>query len=227
MHPTYPRHSVPYYLAPLWDEEMAARSRERQALKGRQTVVARGKAEAPGQGDVPKDLKDKLKRAKAAKGLLRDLEEQVRHFVAHWQDENKSGAKSKRGRGGSSAVDSSDEEIVFVGRHGKMKDVPPSPKFGDGDDSSGSDDDIHPTVQRLVGETLVFDSLASDRSASFGRWLVHNIAQYYGLRTWSRTIGDPARREAYVGIPLRSGQGLGAKHEREVSFLPKPLWVMV
>ena len=32
------------------------------------------------------------------------------------------------------------------------------------------------------------------------RWLVHNIATYYGLRTWSVTVGDPARREAYVGI---------------------------
>lgn len=32
------------------------------------------------------------------------------------------------------------------------------------------------------------------------RWLVHSIASYYGLHTWSITVGEPARREAYVGF---------------------------
>ena len=31
------------------------------------------------------------------------------------------------------------------------------------------------------------------------RWLVHSIATYYDLRTWSVTVGDPARREAMSG----------------------------
>lgn len=34
------------------------------------------------------------------------------------------------------------------------------------------------------------------------RWLVHSIASYYGLHTWSVTVGEPARREAYVGFRL-------------------------
>lgn len=56
------------------------------------------------------------------------------------------------------------------------------------------------------------------------RWLVHSIGSYYGLRTWSVTVGDPARREAYVGIKqMRTGN-------RPVSAggeLPRPLWNMV
>ena len=29
---------------------------------------------------------------------------------------------------------------------------------------------------------------------------MHSIASYYGLYTWSVTVGEPARREAYVGF---------------------------
>ena len=56
------------------------------------------------------------------------------------------------------------------------------------------------------------------------RWLVHSIATYYGLRTWSVTVGDPARREAYVGIKQTKASG------RPVTFsdgLPRPLWGLV
>ena len=52
------------------------------------------------------------------------------------------------------------------------------------------------------------------------RWLVHSIAEYYGLRTWSVTVGDPARREAYVGI---KGPDKGESVRVE---LPRPLYVM-
>lgn len=55
----------------------------------------------------------------------------------------------------------------------------------------------------------------------FRRWLVHNIATYYGLRTWSVTVGDPARREAYVGIYEK-------KSTPSLSYgLPRPLWGMI
>jgi hypothetical protein len=51
------------------------------------------------------------------------------------------------------------------------------------------------------------------------RWLVHSIATYYGLETWSVTKGSPARREAYVGL----------KHKAAPAFeeLPRPLYVLV
>ena len=52
------------------------------------------------------------------------------------------------------------------------------------------------------------------------RWLVHSIANYYDLNTWSITVGHPARREAYVGMKTgRPASPTGA--------LPRPLWGMV
>ena len=56
------------------------------------------------------------------------------------------------------------------------------------------------------------------------RWLVHNIATYYGLRTWSVTVGDPARREAYIGIKEAKSTGLIGT---PASTLPRPLWGLV
>lgn len=86
------------------------------------------------------------------------------------------------------------------------------------------------------------------------RWLVHSLATYYELRTWSITTDDtPARREAYVGIqfgptattgiakktaPRRvagkdvgaptGGRGDSGLHvEAWDDWLPSPLWGMV
>ena len=147
VHPTYPRHAVPYFLAPLWDQEIAAKA---EAKKKKQ-MAARKEAQAKdeGQGHVPKELREKLKKAKAAKGLLKDLEEQVRMFVESWEEKAKDQGKPE--------LDSEDDEIVFIGRNGLMHDVPPSPKFRDGLD----DED-------LERDRLVFESAANDQGASFG-----------------------------------------------------------
>ena len=101
-------------------------------------------------GTIPRELREKLKRAKAAKGLLKDLEEQVRVFVKKWED---STAKEEP----APELDSEDEEIVFVGRNGQMNDMPPSPKIKDTSDESSIEKD-----------RLVFESPANDHGASFG-----------------------------------------------------------
>ncbi|CAD6565865.1 MAG: Thymidylate synthase [Alectoria sarmentosa] len=178
VHPTYPTHAVPYYLAPLWEPEIAARADAEK--KKREAACKQVEAEGESAGKVPRELREKLKKAKAAKGLLKDLEEQIRLFVKNWEDRPKDVGEHE--------LDSEDEEIVFVGRNGQMNDIPSSPKISL--DESDAERD----------QRLVFDSLANDRGASFGRWLVHSIASYYGLRTWSITVGDPARREAGTQI---------------------------
>ena len=104
------------------------------------------------QGKVPKELREKLKKAKAAKGLLRDLEEQVRMFVKGFEGKEEKDERHKKAE-----LDSEDEEIVFVGRNGKMQDVPPSPRFRDSMDEEDFDRD-----------RLVFESLEHDRGANFG-----------------------------------------------------------
>ena len=103
-------------------------------------------------GKVPRELREKLKKAKAAKGLLRDLEEQVRVFVESW--EQKTAEKKKEEE---PELDSEDEEIVFVGRRGQMSDMPPSPKL--------QPDSMDNDIER---DRLVFESMANDQGASFG-----------------------------------------------------------
>lgn len=220
VHPTYPKHAVPYYLAPLWDATAAARG---VAEAKKQEAKDRGFQTAEGVGRLPKELREKLKKKKAAKGLLQDLEEQVRSFVEQW---GKHGQKQKPPPAPKPDLDSEDEEIVFIGRNGQMHDVPQSPH-------AARDDFDEDDVRK---DKLVFDSLADDNGAGFGyvrrlfwgctadeacsRWLVHSIATYYDLDTWSVTVGRPARREAYVAL----------KADRPASptgGLPRPLWGMV
>jgi len=58
------------------------------------------------------------------------------------------------------------------------------------------------------------------------RWLVHSIATYYDLQTWSVTKGDPARREAYVGIK-EAGPRLCRSQDAPIMALPRPLYGLV
>ena len=136
---------MPYYLAPLWDTGVAARAldeRQKQKNAHKSTSVEEESAKR-----VPKEIRGRLKKAKAAKGLLQDLEEQVRSFVKGWEEKMKNAGKD---------CDSEDEEIVFVGRNGQMHDIPPSPTFP------------NERCDELPRDQLLFESLASDRGASFG-----------------------------------------------------------
>ena len=158
---------MPYFLAPLWDVELAARKQaedERKRLRQRQRRFGghaqqqqqqqqqqpRGKQSGvplpkdEGVGFVPKELRRTLKRSKGAKGLLIELEEEVRRFVVGWEERQRRqmlrqhGDQDERGKGHTpkpsfdsiltgGGSEESDEEIVFVGRNGGMRDVPASP----------------------------------------------------------------------------------------------------
>ena len=203
--PTHPVHHVPYYLAPLWDAGLSRQNIERKAANTKAKSSTRTVARKPtAAGIVPKELREKLKKARGAKGLLMDLESEVRRFVELWEDKERRAAAA----GFPADPDSSDDEVVFVGRNGQMSDELPSP--------GGIDD-----VQR---ELMVFETLASDQSGAFGRWLVHHIGTYYGLRTWSVTRGEV--REAYIGLRepvLRTGRRTAGV----CAPMPRPLWGIV
>ncbi len=134
--PTHCVRNVPYYLASLWDQGVGARAEKEKA----EQKAKRQEGKEDEAGRVPKELREKLKKARAARGLLRDLEEQVRLFVKRWEDAKKEEEE----------LDSENEDIVFVGRNGVIQDRPPS------------------SAEELERERLVFDSLAEDRAASFG-----------------------------------------------------------
>lgn len=138
---------MPYYLAPLWDAESFEKSIERK-IRGKKDGARAGISPAEeAAANVPKEVRSKLKHARAAKGLLQDLEEEVRVFLQKWNEKE---AKSRED--GFPEMGSEDEEIVFVGRNGHMHDSPRREK----------------TFQDLQREKLVFDGLLDDRGASFG-----------------------------------------------------------
>jgi hypothetical protein len=194
--------NVPYYLAPLWDAGLKRQSTKRHDTAVAEKNAARTVANKPTTpGVVPKELREKLKRSRGAKGLLMDLEGEVRKFVSEWE----ASARAAEEEGLPADPDSEDEEIVFVGRNGQTHDH-------DGANA------------QLKRELMLFETPEDDNGGTFGRWLVHHIGVYYGLTTWSVTVGSPARREAYIGIKdtrMKSGG-------RPVcNPLPTPLWGMV
>lgn len=125
---------------------------------------------------VAKDLREKLKRARAARGLLQDLEEEIRSFVESWAFEAKANPP-RRQRGASNpqhqeddglvlvdkaedSPDSEDEEIVFVGRKRQATGV-----SIDQDTAMLDKDGGHSHLPRDA--KLIVDSPADDRGAAF------------------------------------------------------------
>lgn len=213
--PTYPVHRVPYFLAPLWDAGYARQSTERKMQADAAKSTTKEEAAA---AKVTQDLRAKLKRSKGAKGLLMDLEEEVRGFVSAWEEK----ARQLENEG-LIEPDSEDEEIVFVGRNGAMSDERKKEK----------------EQETLEKDKLIFQGLLDDHGSAFGRYLVHAIAAYvsdvseygrvlsdmlcqYGLRTWSTTKG--LERHAYVGLPLDPKTRRPSLTGRA---LPRPLWAVV
>jgi len=206
VHPTYTSKNVPYYLAPLWDAGLKRQSNERKTAAVAQKSATKTVANKPTTpGVVPKELREKLKRSRGAKGLLMDLEGEVRKFVEGWEEKERKAEQD----GLPADPDSEDDEIVFVGRNGQMNDL------------------RSPTeAEAIKKELMLFETPEEDVGGSFGRWLVHHIGVYYGLKTWSVTVGNPARREAYVGLKGAKLQA-GNTGSQVCGTLPRPLYGLV
>ena len=123
---------------------MKGKARAKGAHSGRGRVSPAEEAAA----NIPKEVRAKLKRARAAKGLLQELEEQVRLFLQKWSEK-----EANRREEGLQDVDSEEEEIVFVGRGGVMHDSP------------GRKEREHNDVAR---EKMLFEGMAGDKGAGFG-----------------------------------------------------------
>lgn len=150
--PTYPRHgTVPYYLAQFWDSHYA---------NNKESSPPANKGKDDDRDHIPKELRKKLKYARAARGLLHDLEEDVRGFVQKWNEKQ----LSLREEGLEDAPSSSDseDEIVFIGKNGQMHDSP------------ARKERLRRMKEELrsrkedKGEKMVFESFATDRGAVFG-----------------------------------------------------------
>lgn len=107
--------------------------------------------------------------------------------------------------------DDEDEEIVFIGR-----------------DKDGKGITMSDEVERSSrGRKVVYEGLAGCPGESFKRWLVHSLAGYYGLSSWSETTaGRPAKRGVWVGVRERERGGCGTSASGPAD-MPRPLWGMV
>lgn len=262
--PTYPVRRIPYYLAPLWDAAEFQRAVESK-LKGRRGTKSAKRRAQSGMGvspfeeaasSIPKEIRSRLKHARSAKGMLQDLEENVRQFLSQWNEQERRlrqmglhdaprpkhhhelPHRPKTAVRSDSAIHSDsedeDEEIVFVGRAGATIIPDPSP-------TTKHEQSIE--YETLLSDLLVHEGLEDDKAAGFGRWLTHCIGSYYGLRTWSVTTnttidgdavmigmdaGERKMRQAYVGIDERVRGWMGSSLDSGRDFeLPRPLWTMV
>ncbi|KAF4982446.1 hypothetical protein FZEAL_1964 [Fusarium zealandicum] len=214
VHATHPVHRVPYQLAQFWDrgvrqsvEDKTVRlqtARKKQQLKS-------GSATGLGAGEVPRDLRDASKRSPVVRTWVRALEEPVRQFLCSQESMTEAEAVAADEDADSAAeqMDSEDEEIVFVGRNGAMRELR---------EKKARWRHAHREVsQETVDSGMVFDSFGADETAAFKRWLTHSISDYYGLASRSVTLANPSRRVVYVG--LKTSQGIIPSRT-----LPRPMW---
>ncbi|KAK3687720.1 R3H-associated N-terminal domain-containing protein [Podospora appendiculata] len=221
--PTHPVHgTMPYQVANYWDKGLRERVEERKAAfashRKMQTLAggvgAAAAAEGPAGagaradiGKVPKDLRAKAKRTPAVKSWLRTLEEPVRQFLV---DRGLVAKPEPEVVNSSDEMDTEDEEIVYVGRNGSMRD-------GKGWKKARRE---VPDQEPRAG--MVLDTLGDDETGAFRRWLTHSISDYYGLDSKSVEVGNPARRVVYVGV-----KQFNPRHALPIrAALPPPLWEM-
>ncbi|KAG5925510.1 hypothetical protein E4U42_004207 [Claviceps africana] len=110
-------------------------------------------------------------------------------------------------------MDSDDEEIVFVGRDGAMRELREKK-------AARSRAARTPASHETADSGLVFDSLGDGEGAAFKRWLAHSISDYYGLASQSVTLPHTSTRIVWVGLkrPPHTSVSHAPNH------LPRPLW---
>lgn len=165
---------MPYYLAPLWDAHYAAKE---QARVSRRKAHARANphkhADASGDAadsemhQIPKELRLRLKHARAARGMLQDLEDDIREFLQTWKEKQlpqapgaqaaSSPAETEKDKAADTDTDDEEDEVVFAGRKHPAKHPPNSVQDPGFNERSQSD-----------CEKLVFESSLDDHAAGFG-----------------------------------------------------------
>ncbi|KAM0457291.1 hypothetical protein ACHAO4_003089 [Trichoderma viride] len=229
VHPTHPIHRVPYQLAQFWDHGVRQRIQDKtaklQAARKKQQLKT-GSATGLGIGEVPRDLRESTKRSPVIRTWVKALEEPVRQYMANERQRRQAEEQQRQANNGrdedvdsaAEEMDSDDEEIVFVGRNGRMRDMQQKRAAA----AAAQYRMAHREVsQETVDSGLLFDSFGDDlETAAFKRWLAHAVADYYGLTSRSVTLAN-AQRVVYVG--LKQAPRL-QKAVPPLVQLPRPLW---
>ncbi|KAH8680956.1 hypothetical protein BX600DRAFT_520159 [Xylariales sp. PMI_506] len=211
--PTHPVQYVPYQITAAWDTRMRAEVEAKTAAAARRKQMqTRTLGDANVAGRVPRELFVRAKKTPAVRIWVRSLEEPVRRFLIERRGATTAGGEARamaqqrmlEDDSDSGEGDTEDEEIVFVGRNGSMRDGWKKAKREGRDDEKG----------------MVFDAVGDDESSAFKRWLTHSISDYYGLDSHSVMMGNPSRKVVYVGIKeIKAGHAPTAR-----AHLPRPLW---
>ncbi|KAH8736538.1 R3H-associated N-terminal domain-containing protein [Ilyonectria robusta] len=217
VHPTHPIHRVPYQLAQFWDRGVRQHVEDktvRLQASRKQQQLQRGSATGLGAGEVPRDLREAAKRTPVVRTWVRALEEPVRQYLCEQAPRQEPEVEAEPDADVDSAaeeMDSDDEEIVFVGRNGAMRELQ--------EKRARWKKARREVSQETVDSGMVFDSFGTDESAAYKRWLTHSISDYYGLESRSVTIANPSRRVVYVGVKQVHPQAAPPGRT-----LPRPLW---
>ncbi|KAK7745752.1 hypothetical protein SLS62_009633 [Diatrype stigma] len=194
--PTHPVVHVPYQVAAAWDLRVRAEVEAKKAAAARRKQVqTRTLGDAQVAGRVPRELLQRAKKSPTImKTWVRSLEEPVRRYLVELEVANEE----------PSSEDTEDEEIVFVGRNGAMRDGWKRARR-----------------EGRKEEGLVLDDVGEDdESGAFKRWITHSISDYYGLQSHSILAGNPKRKVVFVGVKtMKTGHRLPARAD-----LPRPLW---
>lgn len=251
VHPTHPIHRVPYQLAQFWDHGVRQRIQDKtaklQAARKKQQLKA-GSATGLGVGEVPRDLRESTKRSPVIRTWVKALEEPVRQYMVNERQKRRTEGQADDVHdedvdvdSAAEEMDSDDEEIVFVGRNGRMRDLQQKRAAA----AAAQYRMAHREVsQETVDSGLLFDSFGNDETAafksvdppffaiyllyasntnkilSFRRWLTHAIADYYGLTSRSVTLAN-SQRVVYVGLKQAPRLQIAVP---PLSQLPRPLW---
>ncbi|KAL7793062.1 R3H-associated N-terminal domain-containing protein [Trichoderma ceciliae] len=225
VHPTHPIHRVPYQLAQFWDRGVRQRIQDKtsrlQAARKKQQLQA-GSATGLGVGEVPRDLRESTKRSPVVRAWVKALEEPVRQYMVNERRRRQSEDRADNGidddvDSAAEEMDSDDEEIVFVGRNGRMRDLQQKREAAAAARHRMARREVS---QETVDSGLVFDSFGDDESAAFKRWLTHAISDYYGLTSRSVTLAN-AQRVVYIGLEQMSRLQSAVP---PLAKLPRPLW---
>ncbi|KAI1828524.1 R3H-associated N-terminal domain-containing protein [Xylaria intraflava] len=237
--PTHPVHHVPYHVAAAWDLRVRATVESRSAaVAQRKQAFTRTLGDEGVAGRVPRELFQRAKKTPAVRAWVRSLEEPVRKYLVEREivresdaslstDESESESESY---GSGDALDSEDEEIVFVGRKQFMRDekVENGDRGGHRGEPIGSSSGQWKKARReekgtgeMRNEGMLFDGFGDGDGGAFRRWITHSISDYYGLQSRSVLVGDPERKVVYVGVEkMKTGHVLPARAD----LLPRPLW---
>ncbi|KAI1177615.1 R3H-associated N-terminal domain-containing protein [Nemania sp. FL0916] len=231
--PTYPVQHVPYRLAAAWELRVRAEVEARSAaLARRKQAFTRTLGDDDVSGRVPRELCQRAKKTPAVRAWVRSLEEPVRRYLVERDLALATDDSDSSHTSSSSELDSEDEEIVFVGRNGSMRDG----KRKEGNDRSKPLRDPRALAnaagqwkkarreEKKTGETqdegMLFDALGDEDGGAFRRWITHSISEYYGLQSRSVLVGNPKRKVVYVGIKqMKTGHVPPVRAD-----LPRPLW---